>query len=404
MGSGRNSMNRLAKIRGHLTRLDGQPLGKMALVILLFLDLFILTAIFNGLADHTRQLASPDEFIPQTCREIVLNEQWNPTTRIDHLAQLVTSYSGSYYRIDEREPERHPLCEPYLDLIGAMKRDKPLSAAFEDRKKVAYEVRELQRDIDRLKGAYDTTLLETMAKEQQGQPAVTAIRGDFQKKAADLNQLTSQVAALEQTINADARVQQLWTRVEGLQKSDRDLLLSDLRRLNFWYPVKKLAMQLLFLLPLFAIFYAWNSVSVRRNRGVQALVSTHLLIVAFIPIFGKIIETLYDIIPHKLLEKLIRFLESFKLVAIWHYLLIALAIAAGLFLIYICQKKLFTRERLMERRIAKGECQNCGKHLPAASSACPFCGDNQFKPCPHCQQSMHVHGCYCRHCGAPAAE
>ena len=121
----------------------------------------------------------------------------------------------------------------------------------------------------------------------------------------------------------------------------------------FWYPVKRLGMQMLFLLPLFAIFYVWNNASIRKSRGIQALVSSHLLVVSFIPIFFKIIETVYDIIPKKLLKKLIDLLESLKLVAIWHYFVIALAVAAALFLIYIFQKKLFSREKLIERRIAK---------------------------------------------------
>jgi len=404
MASGRNKMSHLTKIRGHLTQLDGQPLGKAALVILLFLDLFILTAIFNGLDDHTRQLTSPDDYIPQTCREIVINYQWNPTNRTDNLAQLITSYSGSYYRSDDREPQRHPLCAPYLDLIGEMKRDKVLSDAFDDRRKYSYEAAELQREIDSLKGAYDTTLLATIAGQTDGPPETTAIKDDFQRKAAALNILTSQIGAVEETINADARVQRLFVQVQVLQKADRDALLSDLRRLNFWYPLKKLAMQLLFLLPLFAIFYAWNSVSVRRNRGVQALVSTHLLIITFLPIFGKILETVYDIIPHKLLARLMALLESFKLVAIWHYLLMGLAIVTGLLLIYLCQKKLFTRERLLERRIARGECQSCGKHLPAAAASCPFCGFGQFTLCTHCQQPRHVHGRFCKQCGTPVSE
>jgi len=45
-------------------------------------------------------------------------------------------------------------------------------------------------------------------------------------------------------------------------------------------------------------------------------------------------------------------------VAIWYYLVIALAVAAALFVIYIFQKKLFSREKLMERRIAKGQCSS----------------------------------------------
>jgi hypothetical protein len=158
-------------------------------------------------------------------------------------------------------------------------------------------------------------------------------------------------------------------------------------------------MQLIFLLPLFGIFYAWNALSIRKNRGVQTLVSSHLLAVSFIPILCKIFETIYGIIPKKLLKQLIDLLESLKLVAIWHYLIIAVAVVAALFLIYIFQKKLFSREKLLERRISKGECQQCGKHLPAGAHACPFCGFTQFKPCGHCYKPTHVHGKFCRECG-----
>lgn len=113
----------------------------------------------------------------------------------------------------------------------------------------------------------------------------------------------------------------------------------------------------------------------------------------------KIFETVYDIIPKKLLKELIDLLESLKIVAIWHYLVIAIAVAAALFLIYVFQKKLFSRDKLMERRIAKGLCQQCGKHLSPGSPACPFCGFAQFKACVNCNQPTMVYGKYCRTCG-----
>ncbi|BCA78926.1 zinc ribbon domain-containing protein [Desulfuromonas sp. AOP6] len=402
MGLGRMVNNQMGKVRAHLTQLDGQPLGKAAFVILLFLDLFILIAIFNGLDEHTRQLPSPAETIPQTCREMVIDREWNPSNRTDNLGQIVTAHSGSYYRLDEKKKDLHPVCAPYIDLLDQVKTDENLVSAFEDRKQLQFEAKALQRSIDSLKGAYDTTLLENIARQPSDQPTVAAIKGEVQQKTGALNALTNQLAALERTINEDARVRSLWEKLQGIEKSERDKLLAELRRLNFWYPVKKLGMQLLFLLPLFAVFYAWNAVSIRHHRGVQALVSSHLLVVAFIPIFGKIVETIYDIIPHKLLDKLIDILVSFKLVAIWHYLVMALAIAAGLFLIYLFQKKLFTRERLIDRRIAKGECQQCGRHLPAEACACPFCGFQQFTPCEQCHALRHVHGRFCRKCGAPS--
>lgn len=42
-------------------------------------------------------------------------------------------------------------------------------------------------------------------------------------------------------------------------------------------------MQPLFLLPLFLILYTWNSASLWAGRGLQALVSAHLLVVSFHP-------------------------------------------------------------------------------------------------------------------------
>lgn len=402
MSVGTTIKDKFGKIRTHLTSMDNQPLGKAALVIIIFLDIFILVSIFNGLDAHTKQLSSPDIYIPNTCREIVVNRQWNPTSRIDNLSQIIISSSTSYYRQEEKKNERHPVCMPYIDLVDQIKNDKALISIFEERNKSEREARELQREIDNLKGSYDTSLLETITKKQESQTKVTATKEDFLKKTAALDTLKSKIATLEQSINSDEKIKLLWEKLQTLQDQDRQKLLSDLRTINFWYPVKKLGMQMFFLLPLFIVFYAWNNASIKNNRGLQTLVSSHLLGISFIPILFKIIETVYDIIPKKLLKKVIDLLESLKLVAIWHYLVIALAVAAALFLIYIFQKKLFSREKLIERRISKGECQQCGKHLPSGSTACPFCGFVQYKPCSNCNNRMHVHGKFCRECGQQA--
>lgn len=396
--------DQLNRIRAHLMSLDDQPLGKAALVIILFLDIFILTAIFNGLDEHTRQLSSPDDYIPTACREIVIDRHWNPTNRIDNLSQRIISFSANYYQSAEKKRGRHAVCVPYLDLLDQIQNDKALVRLIEDRTKFANEVKELQRRIGNQKGVYDTSLLETIAQEQESQTEVGATKKDFQHNATALDRLSNQVSSLDQTINGDSRVKALWEQIDGLHEQGRQELISDLRRLNFWHPVKVLGMQMIFLLPLFLVFYVWNSASIRRSRGVQTLVSSHLLVVSFVPILCQLIETVYSIIPKKLLKTLIELLESLKLVAIWHYLVIALAVVAALLLIYLFQKKLFSREKLLERRIMKGECQRCGKGLPFGASACPFCGFAQWRPCSACGKLRHVYGTYCQECGVRAAE
>jgi hypothetical protein len=400
MNLGTRIKDKLFRVKASLTNLDNQPLSKATLVILLFLDIFILTAIFNGLTAHTRQLNTPDEYIPGSCRQMVIDRTWNPTNRIEHLSQLVNGYNNSYYRQQTKQREQHPACSPYLTLLDRIKNDKGLAGSFDERTKAEREAEELQRRIGQLKGSYDTALLETIAQQPEPATEVDATRAEFKQKNSRLNDLKTRVAALDELINADPTVAALWARLQSSQASDRQALLSELRTLNFWYPVKKFGMQMLFLLPLFAIFYTWNNASIRRNRGLQTLVSAHLVIISFIPIFCKLIEAIYDIIPKQLLHRLIAFLTAFKLVAIWHYLIIVLAIGAALLLIYIFQKKLFSHDKLIERRIAKGECQQCGKHLPNGAQACPHCGYLQFSPCPSCGKPKHTQSRHCWACGA----
>lgn len=391
-----------ARTRQQLTHLDSQPLGRAVLVVVLLLDLFILMSIFDGLAAHTRQLTSPDETIPHTCRAMVIDQTWTADKRLDRLAALATAGSASPYPPRDSKAERHPLCAPLLDQIARIQADKALTGQFETLQKFEREVREQQLAIDRLKGAYDTSLLERMAGDAPGQTPVDASRTEFRTRTAALDGLQAQAATLAQTINARDDIQALWAALEKPSDADRLRLRDDLQRLSFWFPVKQLGMQLIFLLPLFLIFYAWNSASLRAGRGLQALVSAHLLVVSFIPILFKLVEAVYRIIPHRLLAALFEFLEAFRLVAIWHYLVMAAVIASALAVIHVLQKRLFSRERLLERRIARGECQGCGKHLPTDSAACPFCGYAQFLPCSSCRGLMHRHARFCRHCGQPA--
>jgi len=387
------------KIKGNLTSLDNQPLSKAALVIILFLDLFILTSIFTGMNQHTRQLAAPDDFIPYSCREVVINREWNPTNRTENLSDIIISHNSSYYLLAEKKRNHHPICQPYLALFDQIKSDKELAAVFEERKKFAREANELQRGISAEKGAYDTSLLETIAKEKEDRANVDRLRKDVQAKTESLNTLRGQIAALELEINSNPTVRLLWEKLNNQDRSAREQLQADLRKAYFWYPLQRLGMQILFLLPLFIIFYIWNNASVRKNRGIQSLVSAHLLVISFIPIFCKIVEAIYDILPKKLLYKLIELLESFNLIAIWHYLMIGLAVAAALFCIYIFQRKIFSREKLLERRIMKGQCQQCGKQLPKGSQACSFCGFSQYKLCNSCDKPTFVFGKHCSNCG-----
>jgi superoxide dismutase len=152
-----------------------------------------------------------------------------------------------------------------------MKNNKELIVLFDDRGKFFHEANTLQRDIDNLKGGYDTSLLETIAKQKEGQANVDSIKKDVQAKTNTLNALRAQIEAVEQKINGNGVVKLLWEKLVTIQPADREKLKSDLRTMYFWHPVKRLGMQMIFLLPLLAVFSLVRQTPSARLAGLPVL-------------------------------------------------------------------------------------------------------------------------------------
>lgn len=385
--------------RAHLTQLNRQPLSRAALVVVLLLDAFVLSSIFDGLARHTAQLTQPEEAVPVRCRDIVLDRQWTPAGRLEQLGEVVAAHAAApAWQTQRSNPSPHPVCAPLLGALDAVLADAALRRQFDDTRALRRESADLRTQTERLKGSYDTALLERIAKSDAPARADTLGR-ELGAKTAALDAVTGRLAQLEAAIDRQPRVQALWQRIDAIASADRERLRADLRQIETWYPVRRLGWEALFLAPLLGLFYAWNAASIRRGRAVQTLVSAHLLVVAFIPALCKLLQLVYDILPRRFLRQLMTLLESLHLIALWNYLAIGLAVGASLALIYVLQNKLFARDKLLARRIARGQCQDCGLTMPAGSAFCPACGFGQLAPCPHCGKATHVHGRYCRECG-----
>ncbi len=401
--------SKVTKIKHNLSSLDDKPIGKAALVILFLLDVFILVSIFDGLSDHTRQLTHPSQVIPQVCRDIVIEGEWSETNRLSKLAGIVSLYRDNHYLQDERRraelSDKHPDCESITNMLLAIENDGIVAGKLSEWLNIKREISQLNATLKQVNSAYDTSLLEDIAGQNQRAVSshqnakVESLRRDFSLKTNRLNQLVAKQGGLESSLSQNENVTALFGFVNNVTEEGRGNLRDDLRQLNFWYPVKRLGMEMIFLLPLFIIFYWWNRKSLAANRPFQSLVSSHLLVIVFIPVLFKIAELIYDIIPKTFLKQFIELLVSLKLVALWHYLMMALIILTALALIYFFQKKLFSQEKLLEKRISKGQCQDCGKHLPANTAACPFCGFEQFKSCTHCNKPTYVFSTFCKECG-----
>jgi len=393
--------SKLTAIGRGLTRLNNYPIGKAALTVVLMLDVFILMSIFRGLDDHSDQLASPYDVIPAHCRAIVVDRAWSPNNALDKIAQAIPYYKNDP---DYRNPLRqlndvHAACRPLLRMLEGIANDRSLAASLGKQLRLGTQIGQVNSKLEKIRGAYDTSLLETIAQQNSANNEVAELKARVRELTAKLNQLSKEQRNVAQRIVQAPAIAQLLNLIGEPSADAAADLEAELIMLRYWQPVKRLGMELLFLLPLICAFYFWNSRSLRANRPYQTLVSAHLLTVACIPVVFKVFELLHDIIPYRFFTELFDLLRELNAVAIWHYLMMAVVIAVALALTYLLQMKVFSHQRLIKKRIAKSLCQNCGVGIGPQDNACALCGFKQFKSCDNCAQSTYVFAPFCRECG-----
>lgn len=394
-------ISKLTAIGRGLTQLNNYPIGKAALTVVLMLDVFILMSIFRGLDDHSDQLANSYDVIPEHCRAIVIDRAWTPSNALDKMARAIPYYQNDLnYRHPLRQPnDVHAACRPLLRMLDSIANDRSLATRLDKQLRLGTEISQVNAKLEKIRGAYDTSLLETIAQQNSANNEVAALKARVRDLTAKLNQLSKTQRDVAQRIVQAPAIAQLLNLIGEPSADDAAELKAELKTLRYWQPVKRLGMELLFLLPLICAFYFWNSRSLRANRPYQTLISAHLLTVACIPVVFKVFELLHDIIPYRLLTELFDLLRALNAVAIWHYLIMAVVILVALALTYLLQMKVFSHQRLIKKRIAKNLCQNCGVGIGPQDNACALCGFKQFKSCDNCAQTTYVFAPFCRECG-----
>ncbi len=359
--------NKTVQIRNRLIRInDTEPLSVLSIVVIFLLDIFILVNLFTGLNNQASQLVQPHEYIPYVCRDIIINEDWVKEKKVSRISSVVLRADRSYYYKEEGKKERHQICRIIIKQLEVLKKDRDLIL--------------LCRKRDELTKRYNSY---DHYQKQINSKAKTILR-ERDNVDRDINQLES--------------VKSFWEIIDK-QSLLSEQLKDDLKRINFLYPVKRLLFELLFLLPILLIVILWNNRSLKRERRLQTFISSHLIVVTIIPLFFEICHAVFDVIPKNIIKKFIYLLESLNLIAIWHYVLIVVAVIITFFFIYIIQKKVFTKGRMLRRRLLNKQCIGCGKRIEYDVAFCPFCGEETKIICKHCNKETLKGFDYCIKCG-----
>jgi ribosomal protein L40E len=397
---------------------EKEPLTKLSIVIILLLDIFVFSLIFSGIQKQKDIVDTPSEYASYSCINTI--EQYskieNPNQRLQIVEGIYNSYlynknsgySSSQYSYTGygnkiENTSASPVCTNIEVMLDRIRSDLSLSTVFQVREILLKKSSTNQASINSLTRNYDTKLLEKIAEVD---PSTTLTPGTAESTKSNLEILNNEKGLLEADLvrnTSEIIASPIVQEIVKLVRLDGPGVVLKHEQLSFWYPIKTFAVQSLFLIPLLIIIGVWSSISLRRGRTYQVLVASHILVVLSIFVLLRIIELIYDLIPHTFFAKLFTLLENFNIIGLWYYALVALAIGGTLGMIYLIQRRVKRAAELQAsqigaKRAEHGNCWSCGAHLPNGATHCIRCGETQESKCHSCGGMTSRAGEHCKHC------
>ncbi|TYQ21847.1 UNVERIFIED_ORG: hypothetical protein JN05_00818 [Zoogloea ramigera] len=392
-----------------ITYSGAKRLSWFALILVFALDGFTLTLMFKGLTDAEELVNYPSSHVSNDCTSLSFNLLRSSTA--EQIATLASAAEG----VGQQTRQNHdlhqinqillPICvqiqEKMLVTIGT----PPIIRLAEHLKQIDEQISRANEESRKIKESYSTALLEKIA-DQKREESILPVEAGKIKSTVDY--LTSRLAMLEQRhaevsseIVNHPNVLAYFVYLKSLPiDSEFAKEAERYERQVFWYPLKVVAAQVGFMVPLLLMTIFWNARAIRKSQETSILISAHLILVCTIPILLRLLYFIGDLLPQELLYRLLYVLQEWKLSFLWYYLAIAASVAGGLFLVYLAQRSLFTAARQRLTRLRKTQCRSCGEKLRLVDQACcEMCGASQRAPCDACGQPRQLLAFHCNHCG-----
>ncbi len=385
-----------------------EPLNIFSILIILGLDLFVLTNLFQGLDLQARQLEAPWEKIPYQCTGLISSLESDENKKqtvlraldqnLDYYSEIENKFNAAL--VNNKNKQKIDLkCQEVFDAALLLNNNADLQWLNDDIEELNKEKQKHESAIYQYEKDYDTMLLEDIANQPNQASIIEGKSNDVKDKIRELKNAISTIELRIENIEAKIMESEDVTEFLSILVQNEESILETEKSLKFWYPLKKTGVQFLFLFPLLLLFIYLYRRSLNKGNELLVLIFAHLLVVVSIPILFEIIRLFLEILPFNILADVLEILEALNLIVLWNYLLIFLGVLITIALIYFIQKKLFSKERLYLKRIAKGKCFACGVKIREDLQHCYNCGTKQFLNCPNCKKSTYLKGTNCTNCG-----
>jgi predicted RNA-binding Zn-ribbon protein involved in translation (DUF1610 family) len=404
----------IATIRRFLDRffrksrsINNKPLNALSLSVVIIVDLFILFNVFSGLDNISQWHLSPAQAYSCISDWKSYRDSKEPNDRNYNI--LASAFDRDpkqtqFQQIDrDTEQDRlgkvSPICLNYSELKDRVN--------IPENRKIQQNVRQkndkianLERENSTIRSQYDSTLLEKIAGQSSRQ-SINTVSAEKAKQTLAQNKvgistLKAEISTLKESLETKPESISLINLIKD--DSKYQLLKQDYDRASFWYPSIQLAFQALFLLPLIAIALTVHRFALRKNAGLIALISFHLLVIFFIPLLLKIFEFLQIGAIFQFFLNIVTRLFG-GLLFLVSYLYILLIPLVGFSIIKISQKLAPSSKSQIANRFKNQLCLNCAKKIRPHDIHCPHCGYAQYIECQNCHEPTYKHLSHCKECG-----
>ncbi len=408
----RNLRRLLGQLFSKSRKINKTPLNRVSLIVIIVIDIFILVNVFMGLNDVGQWYISPYEAYPCYSQ---WNNYLNSNSEDKDYEFLTQSFDivNLNYQIDNNSPfsQRYQnineeklgsvstICMTfagYQDAISTPENQENLRTINKHQESIFI----LQSANQTIRQQYDSTLLEKIAGQD---PSQSINNTDASKAKQELDQNNQKIADLQEEITKIkteiVNSQESRQFLDSLQEEKTfETLKISYNRASFWYPSIQIIFQFFFLCPLILVAFSIHSLAQKKNYGLVALISWHLLVIFFIPLVVKLFEFLQFGILAQFIFELIRELLGGLLFLVSYLYILAIPLI-GFGIIKLCQLFIFNSKLQAANRVQKSRCIRCAKKLRSDNSHCPHCGYYQYKECSHCHNLTYKHLPHCYHCG-----
>jgi len=382
-----------------------EKLSKLTILVLVFLNIFVLTILYQGIDFQTRVINNPNTKFPYDCRDIL-----NYNTTIDDFNNYIYysyNYDSQYQNIKDLEIDER--CNLIFEKIKLIKENIDIQSLKNKNDELYNKSYNISSEISYLKDNYNTLLFEKLSDQKtdksiiKGDLTAQNVKDKYEKLSKELEELNKQKEDLKANFKEEKLVKDIVLYLEN----NKEFILEDIKKSEKYYSIKYELVILLFLVPLVLIFFYLMKNYLKKDRYVLYIIFKNILFVTMIPTLISFFSLINIFIPKIFMEKLLMFFYNLEIPFVVYYLAIVILVLISIFIIIRIQKRFKENsDKLKNNNITfvesynKNLCNKCGNRIDYnVMNFCPCCQNELKVECKSCKKMSLKQFEFCFNCG-----